>query len=616
MTTTIQSLRTICETCETSQTNKWIGNYRFEARHLNQIQSQGARYGILENSQMVESGLMVIFPDALDGAEWKWEEILPGLVQSRATGGLSKFQCGFDPQQMKVRRQIKRQYTERMYIHRQECMLSYIGSTLQAGHNSGPVYIQNNESIESVAQGREFIIDLMLNDMRALSRAIDGCVLLGDWTGEDTGTVINGNVSLFPHFDGVIKQALVNASNTYYATVDVVLPAVGAGAYFVKWYGDWTAALTDVASVISTINTLKVSATGEMPYTATQMVVDGGNTTLRITANDPEADAYGQGAIEIYYSATGSVTDCDDFITGTVIQNPMPWSEEPLLFNYSQVTEADFFEYFKDVYKAIRRKMIKRFENGLMADPNGLGRNYVAIDPLVYNEKDFAYLREIVRNSTSMDETRIERIESMLPEFVPVKVLEGTGLWMWTYQSNIIYMTNAADPSLGTTSIWYDEDCQEVKSRNEIVGNVLVADFNMVATNAKNSPFEAGLHSPYRPEQLPHFCPDVRSNCATPINSGQFKVYADVTFTPDGSDYDLNLDDASVLPEGSAIASVVWTVYQADGTTSVPGSQVANATITVADTVFDAITIITYKVTLDTGETETITIPKEDFLQV
>ena len=608
---TIEALRQICQTCSTKDTDKFIGNQRFEARILNREESFAARRGILETSQMMSNGLMVAYPNAVDGAEWKWEEILPGVVQSRATGGLSKFTCGFDPQVLKKKHQIKRQQTERMYIHREECMLTYIGSSLQQGNSTGPVYIRNNDDLITIAESRQLIIDLMVNDMRAMARTVDGNTILGNWAGDNTtGTIINGAVSKYPHFDGVIKQALLQSSAAYYSSVDVTLPPVAGGAYFIKYYGSFDSAHGTVAEVVTAINGLKVDATGESLYSA----VDLGGNVIRITANQVEKLAYDEYELTVYHSPSGNATDCDAFLPATIVENPMPYAEQPLMFNYGVINEANFHSYFKDVIKEWQRKIITLYENGQM--PANIGEPYIACDPLVLIERDYSFLKEL--DTFQNAEAKLTRLNAMFPRFIPLKVLEGTGIWYLTVPGNIIYLTNFGADILGVTKIWHDEDCDTVKSKNEMLGNVLVADFALFATNAKGSPFESGLTPAYQPENLPHLAPEIRSNTVKGFEYESFRAGAMITYTDaGGGNVDLRLQDASFVPKDKSIQSYNWTIYNADGNgPTQPATQTGDVTVTLTQANYDAIQIVTLQVTLVSGETDIITIPNEKFIQV
>lgn len=606
--TTIESLRQICNNCDHTKTDKWIGNQRFEARTLDRVSSIAARYGTLATSQMSQNNLMFVYDNALDGAEWKWEEMKPGYVQSRSTGGLNKFECGFDPQQLKKKMHKKRQETERMYIHREECMLHYIGSTLQDASNStGLNLIRNNDDILTVQEQRGLVTELMVNDFRSLARAIDGTNALGNFSGENTGSVVNNSASLYPHYDGLIKQTLQQANAAFYASVDITMPAVGAGAYFVKWNGDWTGSFTSVGDVVAAINVLALDVTGELPYSASEITP----SVIRVTANEAEDDVYGLGHLEIYYSATGSVTDCSAHLDATIVENTMPYAEQPLLFNYSAINEANFYDYFKDVIKQWRRKMTQLFEDGRI--PDRLNQPYIAIDPLLLIEKDFAVLNELQTLDNALE--KVNRLEQMFPRFVGLKVLEGTGMWYMTVPDNIIYLTNVSSPDLPVTEIWYDRDCGKVKSRNETLGNVLVADFSLIATNAKGSTYESNLKPAYQPLNLPHLDAGLSRNSIN-STSDVFRAGAGVTYETVGANIQVNLSDATIVPAGRTIATYNWTIYDAAGGTFAPATQAANVTVTDTPANFGTFVFVVLLITLDDGSTDTVVIPRQRWISV
>lgn len=606
--TTITALRELCTACDSYATDKFVGNQRLYARNLNVEESNAARRGILESSQMGEKGLMTIFTNAIDGAEFKWEEPIPALVQSRSTGGLSKTQCGFDPQSMKVKHHLKRQFTERLYIHRAECMLKYIGSTYQ-GTGSGPRYIGDSDNLLEVAANTDLVVDLFVNDARAFAKAIDGTVILGNFTGDDQSGIVNNGLSSFPHFDGVLKQVSQNANGTYYATVDVTLPTVGSGAYFVKWYGTWLGTDTTLADIVTLINSA-VDEKGDTLFSAYAEDTD----VIRITANNPEQEVYGMGLLEIFYASDATVDSCDLALDATIVENPMPYSEEPLLFDYTETIAAtNFYEYFRDVIKAWKKHISQLSENG-MQDLFGGQSPYIAIDPLLAIDKEFAFLEELASGyNAEMERNELERI---IPRLEPIKQLEGTGLWFMTYPSNIIFLTNM-DGTQPQMSVWHDKDCDQVKGRMEMLGNVLVVDHAAFACNVKNSPFENILTTAYRPENLPHLTPEVRDDAVAGYSEYQSRAAARVTVEANGSDWDVRLVDTSRLAQGRSISTYEWVFYVATGTGAIqPASQVADVTTTFTTAQLAAVVNVALTITLDNGDTDIVLIPRNEFIDI
>lgn len=607
--TAIEAIREICSNCQPTSTDKFVGNQRLYARHLNVQQSNAVRRGVLSASQMGSENLFVVYRNAVDGAEFKWEEIVPAIVQSRSTGGLSKFECGFDPQPLKVKNHLKRQYTEMMYIHREECMVKYIGSTFQ-DPMGGPQYIMDNDSLGAIKENTDIMVDLFVQDARAVAKAVDGTSILGNFTGyEKTGVTGNG-ISSYPHFDGILKQVSQNANHAFYATVDVTIPTIGGGAVFVKHYGTWLGSDTDVAGVVDLINA-GVVETGETLYSA----YDAGTNVIRITANNMEQEAYGEGALQIYYSATGTIDDCDDPLSATIIENPMAYAEESLLFDYSTaVSISNFYDYFKDVIIGWKKHVIRLSENG--RDLFGGEQPYIAIDPLLLVDYEFAKIQEVC--SCYDNEGKTSFLDSVFPRFVGVKALEGTGLWFMSYASNIIFLTNqdATQPQL---RVWHDMDCDKVKSRVEMLGNVIILDFAAVATNVVGSPFESTLRASYQPEQLPHLTPEVRQDAISNYPNYASYAAAKVTVEDTGADTnDVTLTDTTFLgDDGLTVASRDWTVYISTGAGTVqPATETSPVVTEFSDAELAAIVMIELEVTFSDGSTDVVNIPASEFITV
>jgi hypothetical protein len=229
---------------------------------------------------------------------------------------------------------------------------------------------------------------------------------------------------------------------------------------------------------------------------------------------------------------------------------------------------------------------------------------------LLLVDKDFALIEKLGA-CCDTGERQIQLIDQMMPRFEGLKVLEGTGLWYMTFPSNFIYLTNLNADILGVIKTWHDNDCDKVKGKLEMLGNVLIADFAMVATNAKGSSFESALKSAHVPENLPHLCEDVRQNCVGGSADSAFVVRAETCVTIDeGADTAVvSLQDDSIVPNGDSIASVVWTFYDAAGTPVTPAAQTTNTTVSTTNTIYQTLTLLTYQVTTTNGLTNTITIP-------
>lgn len=612
---TITSLREICNNCRTEKTNKNLGQYQFEARFLDREETMEARYGMFASAQTLDLNLFTVIPDALDGKEFKWWEFESGQVHSRATGGLAKDECGFDEQSWKRKNIVKTQETEKLYIHRAECMLNYIGSVAQSNPNgTGPVYFTSGSGLQAVARTQGLMVDLMVRDIHDLAKAIDGCNVLGNWTGTGTGTVLNGAASKYPHYDGIIKQTLQQAGAAYHHTVDVVIPTVAApGGLFVTWNGDRTEAFADVTSLVNGINALKLDTTGDLLFSAIETTTAG---TIRITANNIRNYAYGDDSLLIFASTDGTYSSCESSLEATEVQCKMAYAEQPTLFDWNEkITSDNFYDYFVEKIKVIIKNAVSLQENS--ADPmTGNGRHYIACDPLMLIDKDFDQLRRMCNCNNAIIQTTA--YDNLFPDFVGVDCLKGTGIWYSTYSTNAYFLTNVESDLLSNIEMWYNQDCQKVKMRNEVLGNAMVVDFAKVATNACNSPFEASLKAPYQPKNLPHLCPDIaRKNCCTDTcnyDGTDFLPKGTVKVTcPDAAvdPYVFTLTDFSLIPDDDSIATVSWALYAVGGAPATVTGEAVTTNVPAAD--YAGVNLVIMTVTLTSGEMKEFNISKAQF---
>lgn len=613
----IEGLRELCTTCDREATRKVVDGKNLEARYFDSDQSIEARYGLLEQSQTIGSGCFSVIDGVLDGTKKEMYDFALAQVRSRANGGRSKFECAFDPTVMRMKRHKRIMTTELLYIDRKECMTNYIGSILQG--DTQLAVMGNSDRLETVRRNTDLMVLLLLWDFHALALEVDGTNILGNWRpyelNSDTGAL--SYISRYPHYDGIVKQALLNDSGVYYHTVNVTLTTLAGGdGYFVEWNGDIFPAATpvDVATVIATF---KDDVFGKTPYSAT--VDPDTPQVLTIIANDLEAFAYGDDAVKVYYSADNTWASCGDFLQGTVVQTAMEWHQKGLGFDWNEaITATNFHDYFFAKIQAIAEHETMLSNTGAAI---GNGRLKVMIDPILFNYLAYDEINRINIADNAPEQTR--RIRDIMPEFVPVQALKGTGGWVGSYSDNLIFATNTASPELNDTQIWYDQDCGHVKSRNEILGNAYVLDFAKVYHNFCDSPFHTSLKanpSPYQAENIPHLCQELRSDCTVGVSAtygtDTFRPYGTVSISDDGTNCTVSLDDTSTVPSGSNIASVVWTMHFY-GTEAVPVAQSVNAVSNpIPSATCATLTMVEYQVTLDTGEVETVFIPATDFVTV
>lgn len=602
----ISALRDVCNLGFTSMTNKEYGGQQLQARTLTGDLSFQARYGMLRASQVISSGGVTTYDNTLDGQRWEWREFIGGNVRSRGNGGLSKFDCGLDPEMMKSKMKTKTITTERMYIHRNECMLRYIGSILQGGEMGAPNIIGNGDSLNQVAENTNLMDALMEYDMHEMIKEIDGTMLLGNWGYDQrtTDTPERKSASKYAHFDGFIKRTLQQMDATRYAAVEIDVPAQsGDGVYYIKYNGQFLQTASTVTELTAKINELRIDIKGSTPFNASNT---SGNKITIVTGN-PRLDAYGDNSLLVYYSSTGTRDKCDKPVLATILECKMAYVEDPLCFEFSSINNNNWFDYWRDVMKKMRGKTLDVYNEG---NTNGtLGAHNVFIDPQLLIEGEFAVFEQLKTYENA--ERIIQGTNSILPRFIPVNRMTGTGLWFSSYSNNLGFFTNTSDPSLSDIMIDYDSRDQVVFSRNEALGNVLVADYNFCATNAKGSEFESNLTTPMTPQNLPHWAKEIRSDAiVVDYAKDTFDVRANVSY--DATAGTLRLLDQSLTPSDDSVASYEWKVYFETLGSASPATQEKDTTVAVTQANRETIAYISLKVVLASGEEDTIIIPEEE----
>ncbi len=603
-------LREICTNCNTQVTNKRYRNTTFQARRLDTIQSMAARYNMHLTSELISRGLCVVMEDAIDGKMWEWSEYIAPVVQSRATAGGSKFQCIFDPQEVAEKLHKKRITTERLYIHKEKCMLKLIGSTKQDR------FFRTNASIRDVAQSQDLFIDTMVKDMEAMAMAIDGTDILGNWTGDNRQNPvlqINPYAAAYPHYDGFVKQSLLQAGALYYPTIDITLPAGGTnGAYFIQHHGSFFKA-TSITALVSLINGICLDVSDRFLYSAS----DIGNNKIRVVSNIPTRFPYGRDALAITYSESGEFARCGEVLPYEIIENAMPYEETPILQDFIPLTKENIYMELTEAIRQWKIKQILLHKGGI---PMNEEQPYIGIDPLVFNDFNWAKLHELCEKYNA--DLYMQEANRLLPRFEPLRALAGTGIYYITTPSNIVHLTNLEEEALSNIQMWYDENCDKVKMRNDVLANVLVLDYSKFLTNACDSHFGKKLNAPFQPENLSHYCEDVRKDCCGehPNGTDNFRAAALVECVkPDGvetTDYTLRLTNISQIPSNDGIDVVEWKVLLVDGNEILPSTQAESVEITgITQAQWDMIAFIQLTITLDSGEEDIVVVPKSQCVE-
>lgn len=588
---TIEALRSICESCPTHGEPREFKGQKFEAKRFDTELTQESRWGIMGESQMISNNLLRIVDGAIDGKQWQTSSWGGGVLRGRGNGGGDKTMCFFDPQEWTRKLKKKTMQTELMYIHHQFCMRQFIAADGVHG-----VYFNDNSSLGQISRSTGLATKFLMKDMEAFALGLDMNIVLGNFgldKGDQDGTSAVASGALI---DGVIKQAIQNETGTYFPAVQGTLPAlVAPQEYALKYQGQFIGFYVDAASLNQAINDICLDINGAKMFTS---VLDG--QTLTITGGDPTKMIYGDNYLEIYVSE-GDVSSCDKFEPFTVLQNAMncEYMEEACLFPYKPLNKTNIYDEFLEVIQTVRAKLIGLSATGMLSDVASMQNMYIALPPEMHDLMDFARIHEMCGCENAIEKTAA--IERLMPRFIPLKVLAGTGIWFMTTPENIAFLTDQAQGM--NTEIWYDQECNKIKTRVEMVANVLILDHNLFATNAKGSPFASKLFAPYMPKNLPHLCEEVRKGCCTggSVAQGQFLTLEGKTEQIAADDNTLFLTSNIEVPEGDTVDTYEWTIW-INGVAQQPSAQAESVDVTgLTDADVEGITMIQLSVTLASG---------------
>lgn len=616
-----QTVRNLCDSCTKTGTSFEANGSKFEARYLDRRHSTEVRYGLLDMSQIIGQGLFTVMENGLDGLEWTFQEWVGGKPKSRANGGLGKRDCGIDPTTMDMIRKRKSLRTERIYLHREECALNFIGSVHQDGGLQGTsVYFRSNDNLQTVARSTDFFLDLLMKDMAAISAAIDANSIIGNWGGDNRGGLTKASANnqtqlTYDAYDGVIKQALQQSGAECFASGTVTIPTITADECIFISSCNGHQAYATAEEAVEGLNLTCRDIDGSNPYAAQY---DAATGVLTVTSTELGEDIYGSRALLIYVgSAEDGISGCETALPFTETQCKMQWHESPLLFDYAEKPTCDnWFDYWIPKIKTIASKCVELDNTG-----NGIqfGRQYIAIDPLLLVDRDFANFYHMCKCDNAL--SQIDEAGRFIPEFIGVQALKGTGLWYWSSTDNLIYLTNSRADELGVIETGYDARCGNIWQKIEILGNAMVIDFNKFATNAKGSPFEAKLTDPYQPENLPHFTHELRadacqvSDCTYDDKAGTYLSACVHVTCPEseGGDYTIFLDDQS-RTGSKTITAYEWLLGTPTGDVVIPATD-ANIETTVPAADIENVIWVTLNVTYDDGTVGTTRILKPEFVR-
>lgn len=625
--------------CNTCSTNMAWGDGQIPAKIMDTETSMKFRVAMRNSLETIQKGIFTTVEDAIDGKRWvHYYREFPN-PRSRGTGGKTIFDCGDDPSTIDYRRYERVQQLEYLYINYEKCAKEFFSSAF-ADPNNGifPATIRANDAISSVTRNSSWYADAIMGFTDSMIRAIDKTNIFGNFVGDNRSTVetptgINlpdyvtnsrAGITEAPHYDGILKQVLLQGKMQYYAMGCVVLPSLDTvtypdASYVVKWYGNHEV-LTSVTDLIDYINNICSDITGDLLYSA--VLADATTNKIRIIANHVEKPVYGEKGLEIYVTNDGIVENCTSALPYLAEQCPMAFSQEPCLFDFNeQFSCENSHEYLAKVLKAIMTKCASDERYSFDFD-SFFNQWFIAIPPEWTVELGFSRYFQKTADGYCCDNLfdRMDQVEGIMPRIVVLDCLRNSNIWFASTQSNLMYMTNTTQ-QLGDVEAFYDRNCQKHKIRIEAVAAVCVMDFNKFATNAKNSPFEKKLHPPLQPLNIPHYndvhlradaspyyCGDISSTKTNTLQAAATINY--IAPTVDGGDCILQLQNESIIPHGDSLDTIEWTIQVNGGLPLQPTIQDEMVEVTIPAAQCEAIISIHLSICTANGLESTVTIPR------
>lgn len=594
----IDTFRRLCENCShQEETPLMLDGHKFVARTLSAKETQGALYGMYDMAQTLQGGYVDIIRDANNGVKWTHEEIVPASVRSRHdNGGLGMYNCFHDPSKVQRIFKTKTAHLERMYIHGQYCMRKMINGKFP-----------RNESFTDSATGMrmaasmDYATYLMTVNYISFAKEIDGNNIFGN-AQHTNDQSIDGVSSTFYRWDGWLKLMIQANDEIYYPVVDVEIPELDGGAYFVKKGGYSQVALSK-EELINVLSELSGNIDGDKFYSVSETELN----TIRIVGNNPRMRIYGDDLLQIYYAPTGNIAACDKPLQGIQIQAPMPYFEQPCLMPYEPINDGNFYPYFQEAVRTIHDKLSELSADSDYSSILEGREQFIYIDPNILSTKAYADYAELCKCDNA-DEI-LSRRNAMFPTFVPLKCLQGKGLWLWSVSGNLTYLTNE-QASVPQIASGYEAKCEEVWTKMEMFGGCAIMDLNLTASNVLGHPFAENLTPPQVPENNPHLCPEVQANCVScPTDVTSVSATAKWVTVEEDVDYTLELiADVNLADEDTATVYnwKVITVNGIDETSSI--EPIAEVTGLASDYI-DTIQTIILEVVFASGNTIDYTLP-------
>jgi hypothetical protein len=527
-------------------------------------------------NELFELGLIDIVDNGVDTSEFEYTPKWEFSPQSRGGGGLSKYDCGFDPQQLQYRKYRKYGYTEKLYVHHENCLNDFIGTEIQ------DLIFADDWHGEGYDPDNAFTDAILLTARQTIANAVAHNDIVG---------VFGGANKYANAYDGVLAQAYwAYTGVAFFQSIRFVVNEtefVSGTFLHAKYAGKQINLQYD--STLPTDATIERYNTRIEVY---QRLVDWLNNEVLTESGRRYVDAVFIGNeiivtsrwaerlvdLDMFIDANPTVkswADCNPIgtVTAEVLQNNMSVDERPYLVAYRKYTmDTILIDLATDIH------------NATIDMPMAIPGQSAA---LFIDEKLWKNYRHALTHKSTIA-VGADLSEIFEGRVYPLQSLSNTGLWFVTMVSETPSLRNIAhlvDNNTRGASIFVEPDrpCRNIKLAYETLHGVMVRDFRFFAANLLCSPFAETLKEPYEKtlKVLPCYDGRMRERFNDPVNQlancqleARFQIVDEyrneaLYALPDGSGgYVIYvLEQGDILPNG---ALPVYEIQIQDTTTGIP----------------------------------------------
>lgn len=424
---------------------------------LTNVASTALRLGVMQESDLIGVGLMD--PSFIQNARagtlldygWKFRF----EVKSAATGGLSSCDCGFDPSAFdRVHYKRKIGGLPRLYVHARECPPKTIGTELE------PMFYTPNTGTKNYNVNNDYTRSVVASMVASVGQNFSKSAILG----------VKGNSQRdISHFYGIIAQAWFAAQNATYNSAKYTIDSAEFTdniSLAVKIGGDQKIFTLD--STIGSdpgfdaiIGGVLATATYESAQALFNAVCVWINSRTAVNGlRFYEAQSFGYDVfithkhvaeildirmqvIEVGKQPDWQASPACDKVTYTVIQQPMPIDERPIILPYTPINQYNAYDVLHDALYQYTFQLKQEDLNEYDAAGNVIGSLMIKM----YCDKNiFNMFKASQRRQERPMDLMIQTANGVAQpiEMVPLTQLEGTGLFFFTTERNVIGLTDAA----------------------------------------------------------------------------------------------------------------------------------------------------------------------------